>query len=141
MNNFPFECGVVCSRASVRWVLEHHADELMRDRPGPLHGGRHRVAAFAVYHVGSVETLRMVLDAGADPNGYPEGARVAQHPIMRAFGLFMMRRAVRRRDPSDTADQLGLGNPDLGSSPLHIRIRATRASGALHLPHRPAPPL
>lgn len=120
MNNFPFECGVVCSRTSVKWVLENHPDELMRDRPGPLHGGKHRVAGQAVFHVGSVETLRMVLDAGADPNGYPVGAKVFGHPVMRLAGYFLAKRAVKRRDPSDTADQMGLGNPDLGVSPLHI---------------------
>lgn len=118
-NNYPFECAVFCSRATLPWIIEHHGAKLLQERPPPIYAGRHRIAGQAVYHVGSVETLRMVLDAGADPNGFPEGARPnkALPWIFRVVGYFMRRRALSSRDPSDMADMVGLTD---GASPLHI---------------------
>ena len=117
-NNYPLEGGIFVAGKSVPWIIENHRDELMKERPPPIHSGRHRVAAQAVLHVGSVETLRLLLDAGADPNGYPEGSRVYSFFIFRYLGHFLTWRALTRRDPSDFVDMLGLAGGR--ASPLHV---------------------
>ena len=59
----------------------------------------------------------MLLDAGADPNGYPDGATTYVWPPMRVLLPFLRRAALASRHPSDFADMFALAD---GSSPLHI---------------------
>ena len=119
---FPFEVAILCGGGScpVEVIQSHvdlYKDILFMDHPPPFHSGRHRLAAFAVSHVGSVETLRILLDAGADANGYPEGVKIYRMAIMRWLLPWLRRRALKSRGSSDFADVFGLLE---GASPLHV---------------------
>lgn len=59
----------------------------------------------------------MVLDAGADPNGFPEDGPIYRWWPFRIALPFLRRRALRRREPSDLVDNFALAP---GASPLHV---------------------
>ena len=115
---FSMEMAPLCGKARLfQYQLEHHADFMLADRGPPHHGGRQRLAAICCNHVGSIECLRLALNAGADPNGMPEGAPIYRWAPMRILLPFFRRKALKSKQPSDMVDNVALYD---GASPLHV---------------------